>query len=340
MLTFPYGLRRDYTETSPVSALDLVRRARIVTAQIPGSLRGGGGGAGVFPLLVAAPDDDENEDAESPPPTDDEKLTLWLTNFVAAAQNAFKVTVSGEEFIAASGGAYIDRGYEDGGPLIYTQTPDELSVSRTLPDEDGTLYIHLALQLPDDPQGVAVIDSEMGDPSKLLVLDNRREPGALLLASVNSAGELTDERRFITPVLLAMEMAALRARLAELDAPVGGGEGGITTAQFLALQQRVTATEAAIADLQTQIDALRAALGTDAPLATRLSGRVERLREAHSGLLCDVVPLSPRAAVHQEAGVVVPGLAGMGEVFADGTTGKTSYVGGNLLVDIPNRRLI
>lgn len=92
--------------------------------------------------------------------------------------------------------------------------------------------------------------------------------------------------------------------------------------------------------LEKQLEDVKASLGIDSPLATRLSGRVEKLREAHSGLLCDVVPMSPRAALHQESGVVVPGLAGMGETFADGTTGKTSYVGGNLIEDIPNRRLI
>ncbi|BCM88859.1 hypothetical protein IAD21_00701 [Abditibacteriota bacterium] len=241
MLTTPYSLKRDYSASTPVSAGDLNRRARVLATQLPGALRGAALSAGVFPLWNPAPG---------------LSLDALITDLVARAQNSLQVTRSGALFVASAGAAVIEASDNFGtAPLLYTQTTG-LSVAAETPQDDDTLYIHLALQLPTDPLAPGALDSTVGDAPTLLVSDTEEEPGALLLASITAAGGLQDRRTFSTPVLLALEMDALRQRLDALSAPTTAGEGsegGLTLANFNDLLNRTSALEGTLADLRAQI---------------------------------------------------------------------------------------
>ncbi len=244
MLTTPYSLKSDYSASTPVSAGDLNRRARVLASQLPGALRGAALSAGVFPLWI--------------PPTG-LSLDALISDLTARAQDTLLVSQSATMFVASAGAAVIEATDNLGAaPLIYTQTAG-LSVFAPTPDGDGTLYIHLALQLPDNPLSPGVIDSTLGAPPTLLVTDIEQEPGALLLASFTTADGLRDRRTFSTPVLLALEMNALRQRLDALShtGTDGGGDGGgnstVTIAQFRDLQNRTTVLEGTLDDLRAEI---------------------------------------------------------------------------------------
>ncbi|RYX84248.1 hypothetical protein EON83_11170 [bacterium] len=101
----------------------------------------------------------------------------------------------------------------------------------------------------------------------------------------------------------------------------------VTVAMFNTLKMEVNGRLDAI---EAKLATLSDLVGTDAPLATRLAGRVETLRAEHSRLAASVVRNSPRAALRLRSSIVVPGLSGRGESFSDGATQPASYVGGNL----------
>ena len=249
MLTTPYSLKRDYSVATPVSAGDLNRRARVIASQLPGALRGAALSAGVFPLWNPLPGS---------------SLDALVADLVAHAGEALKVSKSGTIFRAGAGAAVIEANADLGtAPLLYTQTA-QLSVAAPEPDDDEVMYVHLALQLPDDPLSPGVLDSTVGDAPVLLVSDIEQEPGALLLASFSNADGLQDRRTFSTPVLLALEMDMLRKRLDALSAPPTGTTGSgteLTVATFNALKQRVTDLEGKLADIDAKI--LKLAGGND-----------------------------------------------------------------------------
>lgn len=322
MLSFPFFLRTDYREGAPVSSSDLNRRARILNAQLPGALRAAGLVAGILPLWKP-----ETGLPEAGLPFDQTARALAM-----AAQNALLVEAENGQWRANAGAALVELGdATGGGPLVYTQT-DGLSIPVQTPDAGQTLYLHLALQIPvlgeDGAPGTGALDSLMGDAPRLLVSDTASEPNALLLASVNDAGVLTDQRSLALPVMLAQEMARLRARLDALDAPVtdpgtGTGNGsGVSGAQFGALQKRVSDLEAALADLKAQIaqgnnDSVVGVSETPASLLVN-SGKI----------IGQIVNLDPSSARHFLAGIDMPDATGDAQNL-NGLAQRVVRIGGN-----------
>jgi hypothetical protein len=113
------------------------------------------------------------------------------------------------------------------GVLVYVHVPEPLFI----PVRSDELYLHLALRVPDpaDSYGdTAGTDSLRGAPPNLLLSENEEETDALLLASWNGTAWV-DERVFSLPAdtaQLHLDLAALTARLAALEAGTGGGEDG------------------------------------------------------------------------------------------------------------------
>lgn len=308
MLSAPYSLHTDYGEDTPVSSLDLDRRAKILGAQLPGALRAAGLVAGVMPLWKPAP--------ELP-------FDQYGAALASAAQGALLVTKSGGVWQAGAGAALIELGDESGsGLLVYTQT-DGLTEAVQTPVVSQTLYIHLSLQVPDDVTAPGALDSLVGDAPLLSVSDVENEPHSLLLASVNDTGVLTDRRAFSLSVLLAQEMARLRARLDALDTPAAPGAVGVTPAQFGALQKRVS-------DLEGALDIYRQNAGNDAVVGTQETS--SSLIVNMGKLIGNIVNLDPTSARQFLAGIDIPDATGDSQNL-NGTAQGQARIGGNAFYD-------
>jgi hypothetical protein len=211
MPTTSYSLKNTYNNASKVSASDLNRRADILAFQLPGALMATAIEAGVLPLV-------QTPASQSPNATQSaaQSLTAWAN----AAATALEVTSEGTLFKVAAGAALVRHPV---GHLVWTTAQNGLSIAKLTPEEGETLYVHLALAIPDDETEVGALDSQIGAAPTLMVTELETESGALLLASWDGT-TLIDRRTFIAPAALAL--GGLTARVEAIETSTGGGEGG------------------------------------------------------------------------------------------------------------------
>ncbi len=257
----------------------------------------------------------------------------------------FEVSNVGGTIVVAAGRASVRH---TRGHLVVVQSQDE--IEPIVPAAVGSDPRYVQLQLldlvnPGDP------DTTEGSAPTIVVTADESVPNAQLLAEIDSAGGVTDRRRYVDSYVLFARIAQLEAdvgydaaarakgsvdeRINALGA--GTDDNGqpateVTLAMFNALKAQLAA-------LHAQIAVLKAQNGLDAPLTLRLNGRVEELRAEHSRLALSTMRELPRTAQRLNSAIVVGGLAGNDELLPDGTHQKAVYLGGSLQINAAKRRM-
>jgi hypothetical protein len=255
---------------------------------------------------------------------------------------SLQVTKSGSDLVIAAGmGVAV---HTDFGATILGQG---LQDTIAFPGSDQLpCYVH-AVGIFESGSGLMRSDARENNALTFEISEDEERNGTILLAEIDAEGVVIDRR---TPSLIWQlaqglvavnaDVAALAGRVSLLENPSTGGgtdtggDNGSTGTTGWALTQtmwnsQVLRTQA----LEDEVKVIRGQLGTDSPLSIRLMGRSETLRAEHSRLSTSVVRLSPQAALRQQSGIVVPGLAGMHEYLPGNKRGKAVCIGGNLIVD-------
>lgn len=120
-------------------------------------------------------------------------------------------------------------------------------------------------------------------------------------------------------------VSTLRKNLDALDTPItdGDGSGGITPAQFGALQKRVSDLESALADLRAQI-------GNDSVVGVKETPSSLIINSGKA--MAQIVNLDPSSAKHFRAGIDIPDATGDGQIL-NGLTQGAGHIGGNATYD-------
>ena len=248
--------------------------------------------------------------------------------------NDLLISGTGTGTNVAPGQAVIESA--DGTP-VYVRVPSALPVPARGAGEN---YLHLALRVPltigntSDTQGT---DTLRGAAPVLLLSADDIETDALRLANWNGAS-WTDARVFTLMGALRLAVSDLgydaaarvkgtvNARLDALTTPVAAGSSG----SFASLQSQVNALKAALDTQATQIAVLQGKIGTPGlESAVDDINRYEVRELARHGV--ELTKLDAHFSTLTDDSIFVPGTAGNGEDLGNGLSARDVHSGNTAL---------